>query len=328
MPFHEVDYPLAPSYGTVSSSGFETDIAEAGSGNEVTTARREQMRHEFDIANTVRSWDDLMTLKEFHAARKGAANGWRFKDFHDFTSAANGRAAYASTDQTITTANGAQSQFQLIKTYASGAHSTVRTIRKPVSGEVSVSLDDTTLPATVDSVAYSATVNTTTGIVTITSDVGGNPPALGLVVKAGFEFAVPVRFDKAADLISLRLEDYDNGSASVPIIEILDKTAIPGEPWYGDSKEWDPLTGDISVSLLDGKVLVFNPDGAGHTVTLPAEGDVPAGGEHFIFINDSGSNTVAVEDDSAVSVGTLATNGSLHIVLARKADDSLKWYAI
>ena len=58
------------------------------------------------------------------------------------------------------------------------------------------------------------TVDTTTGIVTFSA-----PPAAGVVITAGFEFDVPVRFD--TDELPITLDIERMGSiASIPLIEI------------------------------------------------------------------------------------------------------------
>ena len=58
------------------------------------------------------------------------------------------------------------------------------------------------------------TVDTTTGVVTFTI-----APGNGVVVRAGFEFDVPVRFD--ADVLDVTLDIERLGSiTSIPLLEI------------------------------------------------------------------------------------------------------------
>lgn len=64
------------------------------------------------------------------------------------------------------------------------------------------------------SAASGVTINTATGIVTFSS-----PPLAGAVVKAGFEFDVPVRFD--TDMLDVALDFERLGSiTSIPLIEV------------------------------------------------------------------------------------------------------------
>jgi uncharacterized protein (TIGR02217 family) len=60
------------------------------------------------------------------------------------------------------------------------------------------------------------TIDTATGIVTF---AGGQAPANGATVTAGFEFDVPVRFD--TDKLDINLSGFASGAIpNIPIIEI------------------------------------------------------------------------------------------------------------
>jgi uncharacterized protein (TIGR02217 family) len=56
-------------------------------------------------------------------------------------------------------------------------------------------------------------VDSTLGVVNIS---GGY--STGVVIKAGFEFDVPVRFN--TDTLSVNMEDYKVGAAQCPLIEL------------------------------------------------------------------------------------------------------------
>ena len=88
-----------------------------------------------------------------------------------------------------------------------GLHAQVRTIAKPVAGAVRVAL------GMVEQMS-GWTVDTTTGVVTFTT-----APANGVIVRAGFEFDVPVRFD--SDSLDVTLDFERLGSiTSIPLLEI------------------------------------------------------------------------------------------------------------
>ena len=94
-----------------------------------------------------------------------------------------------------------------MKRYTSGAQSWTRTITKPVAGTVRVAL------GVVEQIT-GWTVNTTTGVVTFAT-----APAGGVIVRAGFEFDVPVRFD--TDTLDVTLDFERLGSiTSIPLIEV------------------------------------------------------------------------------------------------------------
>jgi uncharacterized protein (TIGR02217 family) len=93
-----------------------------------------------------------------------------------------------------------------VKTYSAGALATVRPIVKPVAGTVRLAVDG------VEEIG-GWSVDTATGLVTFDT-----PPGAGLLVSAGYEFDVPVRF--AEDDLPQQLECYRVGSIAVPLIEV------------------------------------------------------------------------------------------------------------
>ena len=142
----------------------------------------------------------------FFEARNGRLHGFRYKDWADYKSALPSQAITA-TDQQIGTGTGSLKTFQLSKRYASGAQSWARTITKPVSGTVRIAL------GTVEQMS-GWTLDTTTGVITFTT-----APAGGVIVRAGFEFDVPVRFD--TDTLDVTLDIERLGSiTSIPLLEI------------------------------------------------------------------------------------------------------------
>ena len=89
----------------------------------------------------------------------------------------------------------------------SGNNASIRTIAKPVAGTVRVAL------GTVEQMSGWA-LDTTTGVVTFTT-----APDNGVIVRAGFEFDVPVRFD--TDMLDVTLDIERLGSiTSIPLLEI------------------------------------------------------------------------------------------------------------
>ena len=81
------------------------------------------------------------------------------------------------------------------------------TIAKPVTGTVRVAL------GTVEQMS-GWTLDATTGVITFTT-----APANGVIVRAGFEFDVPVRFD--TDTLDVTLDFERLGSiTSIPLLEI------------------------------------------------------------------------------------------------------------
>lgn len=206
MAFHEIRFPDGISRGAKGGPERRTRIVELASGDEERNASWANSRRRYDVSYGVRRADDLAAVVAFFEARNGRLHAFRFKDWSDYKSCLPS-AAPAPTDQIIGTGNGSTTAFQLVKTYASGAQSWSRTIIKPVAGTVTISLNG---------VAQGSgwSVNTTTGIVTFAV-----PPTTGAVIRAGFEFDVPVRFD--TDELPVTLDIERTGSIpSIPLIEV------------------------------------------------------------------------------------------------------------
>ncbi|WP_444461057.1 phage distal tail protein, Rcc01695 family [Rhodobacter capsulatus] len=206
MAFHEIRFPDSISRGAKGGPERRTRIVELASGDEERNASWANSRRRYDVSYGVRRADDLAAVVAFFEARNGRLHAFRFKDWSDYKSCLPS-AAPAPTDQIIGTGNGSTTTFALTKTYASGAQSWARAILKPVAGTVTVSLNG---------VAQGSgwSVNTTTGIVTFAV-----PPTTGAVIRAGFEFDVPVRFD--TDELPVTLDIERTGSIpSIPLIEV------------------------------------------------------------------------------------------------------------
>lgn len=109
-------------------------------------------------------------IDAFNACR-GGLYGFRLKDWQDFE----------VEDQILPAAGtGSEQTAQLIKTYGFGGQSTVRDIRKPVQGTVTLTANGSPLSPT--------SIDYTTGVVTYTASNGS-------VVRWSGEFDVPVMFE-------------------------------------------------------------------------------------------------------------------------------------
>ncbi len=210
MAFHEVRFPVNVSLGASGGPQRKTDVVMLASGREERNALWADSRRRYDAGYGVKSPNDLHAIIEFFEARNGRLHGFRWKDWADYKSVAP-QSATSMLDQTIGTGNGVTAAFQLVKAYTSGGVTWTRTITKPVGGSVLVSVNGVAKTA-----GAQFNVNTATGVVTFTA---GNIPANGHVVRAGFEFDVPARFDD--DALSVRLLHAHAGDiVSIPIVEI------------------------------------------------------------------------------------------------------------
>ena len=206
MAFHEVRFPDNISRGARGGPERRTQVIELASGDEERNASWADSRRRYDVAYGIRRADDLAAVVAFFEARNGRLHGFRYKDWADYKSALPSQAITA-TDQQIGTGTGSLQTFQLAKRYTSGAQTWVRTIAKPVAGTVRVALG-------MAEQLSGWTVDTTTGLVTFTT-----APANGVIIRAGFEFDVPVRFD--SDTLDVTLDFERLGSiTAIPLLEI------------------------------------------------------------------------------------------------------------
>ena len=198
MAFHEIRFPDNISRGARGGPERRTQIVELASGDEERNASWANSRRRYDAAYGIRRADDLAAVVAFFEARNGRLYGFRWKDWGDYKSCLPSGMP-AATDQVIGTGGGATTIFQLMKAYTSGAQTWVRT--------VTVALDGV-------SQAAGWSVDTTTGQITFTT-----APASGVIVTAGFEFDVPVRFD--TDRLDVTHDIERLGSiTSIPLIEV------------------------------------------------------------------------------------------------------------
>ena len=139
------------TYGTSGGPGQDVNVVETDGGNVEVVVRGENARRKYNLAWNVKSRTQLAYVAEFYVARQGPANGFRYKDWLDFTTAADHQGAYSATDHVIGTGDGTQATFRLLKRYLSGPSTRIRYLTKPVTGKVAVALNGTpTVAFTVD----------------------------------------------------------------------------------------------------------------------------------------------------------------------------------
>lgn len=298
MSFYEIQFPDNISYGSSGGPGFATTIVGLDTGAEQRVSRWSKARRKYDVSYGVKTYQDLQDVLVFYMSVKGAAHGFRYKDWLDFTTASDGRSTYDGQDVAIYTnstggATTGDVEMQLTKRYSTTAldgSSTpvvVRNITKPVLNKVSIAmkLSDGSWENQISIPSW--TVNTVTGVVTMSSGIPD-----GATVYAGCEFDVPVRFSKEVDsLFSATLETFDSGNSdSIELVEILDHGEHLDEYFYGGSTTLS-MTGNSTLGTSQGRVVVLQPDNVGYELTLPDPWSLPAGGPHFYLINDT---TIAI----------------------------------
>jgi uncharacterized protein (TIGR02217 family) len=198
MAFIEVRFPTDIAYGSEGGPEYSTDVVITQGGYEQRNANWSQARAVYNVAHGIKTQAQLNTLIGFFRARKGKADGFRFKDWTDFQ----------ASGQLIGVGNATTVTFQLVKTYTSGSATELRTITKPVGGTLSIYFNGVLQSAS----GY--TLNTANGQVTFNT-----APASGVSITADFQFDVPVRFD--TDRLCAALDSYGSYSwHAIPLVEI------------------------------------------------------------------------------------------------------------
>ena len=210
MSFHEILFPLDIALKSAGGPERKTEIVALGSGREERNARWAHSRRRYDAGYGVKTLDALAQVVAFFEERRGRLHGFRWRDRLDHSSAAPG-ASVTPLDQAIGTGDGARTAFALVKIYGAAHAPYARPIPKPVAGSVRVAVGGVE-----QSEGTAFTCDATTGVVTFLS---GHVPASAALVRAGFLFDVPVRFD--TDYLEVDLSAFAAGSVPrIPLVEI------------------------------------------------------------------------------------------------------------
>jgi uncharacterized protein (TIGR02217 family) len=199
-----IESPSLPAEIALGASGgamFQTAVTDSTSGYEARAQQWTTERGAYELGYVNRTAAQMEALIAFfYAVAIGRWQGFRFLDY--------GAGEAIGLDEYLGDGDGTDTTFQLRKAYVQESEVSYRTITKPVAG---------TVRCTLDGVATTAfTVDTTTGIVTFSV-----APGNGVVVRASFQFEVPVR----ADVDWLQIRSVQRGVYSIenfPLLEIRD----------------------------------------------------------------------------------------------------------
>jgi len=209
--FHEVRFPTDIAFGSSGGPERNTEIVTLGSGREKRNQRWSQSRRRYEAGYGIKDLDGLHEAIAFYEARRGPLFGFRYRDPLDWKSCLP-LAAPAHDDQILGTGDGLAAVFQLVKSYGDGETAYVRDVMKPVQGTVLISLDNV-----LQTEGQDYLIDLESGIITFPPQ---NIPAANVVVTAGFEFDVPVRF--ASDQLTVSIAAFTAGDVpSIPLLELL-----------------------------------------------------------------------------------------------------------
>ena len=318
MAFNEVQFPTSISYGSTFTVSRNVRVIKLPSGAREATARWNRALRMYDVQNGIRSLADLHTLRDFYLMRGGPLNGFRFKDWTDFTTSASHVGTPAATDVLIGTGDGTEVNFQLKKIYSdSVATDEERPITKPVSGTVVAEVDGSPVTA--------FTVSTVTGIISFTVAPGNEE-----TITAGFEFDVPVAFtSELEEGLQIDYSAFDAGTIpSIPIAEIPDPDPLAGSFFFGGAKNLGTLVSSstTTIALGDGRVITFTPvTGTDPVIRLPDSTPLPTGGPYFYMVNLDPTYTAVLADYAGTSVVTLAVSSTTVVLLGYNSSGVKSW---
>ena len=179
------------SYGFQGGPTFNTERERQRSGGVIRNSVRERPLYRYTAPyNKIQKIHHAIVIQAFNACR-GAAVGFRFKDWAD----------YVASSELVTVATGAEQTVDLYKRYSFGSLTTERRIKKLVSGTVSLSS-----PGALSGVTFDVNA----GTVTFTG-TNGQP------VYWGGEFDVPVMFSN--DDLIFSYENFDALTTNVQLEE-------------------------------------------------------------------------------------------------------------
>lgn len=204
-----------PGYPCISSPRWSTHIVTVDSGDETANARWADPLHTFTLPSVPRKHEHYAAVRNHWYAMRGPLHTWPFRDPLDFASvelvAPNREPTITPLDQAIGTGDGVTTDFQLIKTYYSGAQTYERQIFLPIHSTVRVALDaveEADSPST-------WTVTRQGGVVSFVT-----PPGLGVAITAGFFFDCNVRFE-SDDTFGGILKNWEvAGFADIALVEV------------------------------------------------------------------------------------------------------------
>lgn len=316
MAFHDVTLPDEFQYGSQAGAGFSTIVQQTASGHEIRVARQAQAVHRLSLRTELQSASQAKTLKAFALARRGSLHSFKIKDWSDYTSSGDGESAATALDQVIGSGNGTRTTYQLVKNYeAAGPNPYTRTITLPIPG---------TVIAALDGITTTAFTLSGTGEIVFTS-----APANGVVITAGFQFYVPVRFTLDVDRWTRLQADAFNvwSLPSLDVQEVLNEVEYPERWHHGGAKYWGYLTSSVRMAFNDGAFhVVGNNSGSTQNMFLPVPTYAGSGPEIFTIYHFGGGNNVALLDDAGGAVATLGS-GTTTRVAGVRSGSTWTWYA-
>ena len=205
-------FPQAVAYGMQGGPAFATDVISFVNGKEQRNQKRENGIAAWDAAHGLKTPDQMAILIAFFREMRGRAHGFRFHDWLD----------YQLTNELIGTGTGAQTAFNITKTYGT-TNPEVRRIYKPAASSWSDSYYTYAAPVVkLNDVVQVSGYTIDYDLGTVTFSVA---PGAAVTVKITCDFHVPARFD--TDKMNVAIPNFDAQTwGQIPIVELIDPSEV------------------------------------------------------------------------------------------------------
>lgn len=343
--YDDLLFPTDLSYGSAGGPQFANLIQETPGGARAVVQRLNEPLGRWDI-NYKRGSAETAAILRFARVVHGAAHGFRFLDFNDFSTTPNGDTAFDTSTSShrhqIGTGDGSTTTFGLVKTYTYGSRSASRRIRKPMrltEAQAATNLDFlSALSAESDmhAIWINGTLKTLSTHYTIDYETGEvvfvtAPAAADVIEWAGY-FTVPVRFGREVDdlLQVTKSSKATSETQTISLVEDPDSTvALFPERDPGGSSTLVAASTDslLLISFGLGSVIRVNPDAAAASplpCKMPVEADWMRG-RLFTISNHGTVDSLAIQTSAGAAITTLAPGEMADFYLTRDAAGT-GWY--
>lgn len=215
MLYVNIEFPRHIAFGAQRRAGWKTALASTGAGFESANQDWARARHRYDVSFAVRTAADYHAITEHFHSMRGRFKAFPFMDVLDYrVSQVDGVLLDADAD------------FQLAKSYGTGADIFDRPITRPIVSGAAVYR---TRAGVTTNITASCTISALTGVVTID---GGALDSDDVLSWSG-EFFVPCRYD-TDDLPAVIINrspgrgDFDDllvQCDAIPIVEVREAQA-------------------------------------------------------------------------------------------------------
>jgi uncharacterized protein (TIGR02217 family) len=203
-----VVFPTEISYGSSTYFGGRQVRIISLPGSEKRQSRRLHSIRRFNVKFGIKTEDQLNSVLHIWESHGQTEEGFLYKDFADFKSCIPS-GTITHTDQQIGVGDGATTVFQLTKGFIAGSQTYSKVILKPKVGTTVVGKDGVLQGS-------GFTISTILGTVTFSA-----APAGGVIISAGFEYYIPVRFD--IEEFEVNLSHFKRGELpDIMLKELLD----------------------------------------------------------------------------------------------------------